>query len=151
LALLERYIERDNQIIADIFERAKELHDDPLHQLLIGLKLFAELMADLPKGHPGCLVATFCYQERLSDNRIKETNRQAIMNWRLRFREAIGEITEIYPPRENVDLDALADMVSNTVEGGIILSKALHDPSILPQQVMLMRNYFKLLFITKSS
>jgi TetR/AcrR family transcriptional repressor of nem operon len=78
-------------------------------------------------------------------------NKQAVLNWRGRFREAIDNITEIHPPREEVDLDALADMISNTVEGGIIMSRALHNPSILPQQVMLMRQYFKFLFIPQRS
>lgn len=150
-ALLERYIERDTLIIDDVFNRARELNDDPLHQFLIGLKLFAELMSDLPNGHPGCLVATFCYQERLFDNRIKEINKQAVLNWRVRFREDIDKIVAIYPPREDVDLDALADMVTNTVEGGIILSKAMRDPAILPAQVMLMRSYIKLLFQPKQN
>jgi len=149
VALIERYIEHDNLIIDDLFNRAKELHDDPLHQFLIGLKLFAELMDDLPNGHPGCLVATFCYQERLFDNRVKDLNKQGVLNWRKRFREEIDKIVAIYPPREDVDLDALADMVTNTVEGGIILSKAMRDPAILPAQVLLMRSYIKLLFLPK--
>ena len=39
-----------------IFARAAELSDDPLHRFLIALKLFAEMMDDLPNGHPGCIV-----------------------------------------------------------------------------------------------
>ena len=151
LALIDRYIERDDQIIDSLFARASELHDDPLHQFLIGLKLFAELMEDLPNGHPGCLVATFCYQERLFNNRVIERNQEGVLAWRHRFRKVFDDIAAIYPPHEDVDLDALADMVSNTVEGGIIMSKALHEPSILPAQIMLMRNYIKLLFIPKPS
>ena len=36
-ALLERHFERDNVILDGIFNRARELHDDPLHAFLIGL------------------------------------------------------------------------------------------------------------------
>ena len=68
-ALLERYIERDRALLDDVFRRGHELSDDPLHAFLIGLKLFAEVMADMPNGHPGCIVATVCYQERLFDRR----------------------------------------------------------------------------------
>lgn len=95
-------------------------------------------MKDLPNGHPSCLVATFCYQERLFNRRVVELNKQGVMAWRVRFREIFDEVAAIYPPKENVDLDALADMISSTVEGGIKLSKALHQPSILPQQIMLL-------------
>lgn len=147
LALVERYIEHDNQILDDVFGRAKQLHDDPLHQFLIGLKLFAELLEDMPNGHPGCLVAAICYQERLFDNRVKELNKQGVMNWRIKFRKTFDDIAAIYPPKDDVALDDLADMISNTVEGGIIMSHALGEPAILPNQVMLMRSYIKFLFL----
>ncbi len=146
-SLLKRYLERDDAILDDLFERARELHDDPLHAFLIGLKLFAELMDDLPNGHPGCLVATYCYNERLFDAEIHELNQQAVLLWRKRFRTILDEIVERYPAREDVDLDALADMVSTVVEGGIVLSKALRDPRILAKQIMLFRTFFSQMFL----
>jgi len=151
LALIERFIDQDNQVFDKVFNRAKELHDDPLHQFLIGLKLFAELTADLPNGHPGCLIATFCYHERQYDKRVTTLNRQVALDWRRRFREMLDEITAVYPPKKPINLDALADMVLNTVEGGIIMSKTLRDPSVLPDQVMLMRSYIQLLFTAKNN
>ena len=74
-ALLLRYLASEEQILDGLFGRARELHDDPLHAFLIGLKLFSEMMADLPSGHPGCLVATYCYNERLFDRDVREINR----------------------------------------------------------------------------
>ena len=74
-ALLKRHLEEEERgVLDDVFARARELHEDPLHAFLISLKLLAEMMSDLPSGHPGCLVA-------------------------------------------------LADMVSRSVEGGIVLSQ----------------------------
>lgn len=49
--------------------------------------------------------------------------------------------------REDIDLDTLADMISTVVEGGIIMSKALQQPKLLAEQVMLFRSYIKLLFL----
>ncbi len=146
-ALLQRYVDRDEEVLDDIFLRARELHDDPLHAFLIGLKLFAEMMADLPKGHPGCLIATYCYNERLFDREVCDLNRQAVLAWRQRFLTELNEISKIYPPRDKVDLEALADMVSSTVEGGIVMSKALGQPKILAEQILLFRSYVKLLFL----
>ncbi|MBT3789715.1 MAG: TetR/AcrR family transcriptional regulator [Alphaproteobacteria bacterium] len=145
-ALLVRYIDREEVLLDDLFNRAHELHDDPLHAFLIGLKLFAEMMADLPEGHPGCLVAIYCYQERLFDAEIVRMNAEAATAWRIRFRNHLDLIAAKYPPRDNVDLDALADMVSTIVEGGIIMSKAMKDPNILAEQIILFRSYIKLLF-----
>lgn len=146
MALLQRYIQREDELLDDLFGRARELHDDPLHAFLIGLKLLAEMMEDLPTGHPGCLVATYCYNERLFHRDVRELYAETVVSWRVRFRTLLDEIVAIHPPREPVDLDALADMVNNTVEGGIVLSKALHDPKVLVQQILLMRSYIKLLF-----
>jgi len=65
-ALLERYLEREEAMFDEMFARARELDEDPLHAFLIGLKLMSEMMADLPESHPGCLVASYCYQENMS-------------------------------------------------------------------------------------
>lgn len=85
MALLQRYADTEAAIIDSIFDRATELDGDPLHSLLIGLKLFAEMLDDLPKGHPGCMVASICFSERLFDDKVLKLNRQVILDWRVRF------------------------------------------------------------------
>src|SRR5262245_19421374 len=45
-ALILRFLERDSELLDDLFRRGDELHDDPLHGFLVGLKLFAEMMAN---------------------------------------------------------------------------------------------------------
>jgi len=149
-ALLERYLERDDALLDDVFTRGRDLAGDPLHGFLVGLKLLAETMADLPGGHPGCLVATYCYQERLFDREVRALNQRIVLHWRARFRRIIDEIAAHHPPREEVDFDALADMVSSTVEGGLILARATGDPDILPRQIMLLRSYVRLLFTAEA-
>ncbi|MEM8652117.1 MAG: helix-turn-helix domain-containing protein, partial [Pseudomonadota bacterium] len=47
-AMLERYIEVENALYDDLFARAKELDDDPLHTMLIGLKMLAEMLEEMP-------------------------------------------------------------------------------------------------------
>jgi len=145
-ALLHRYIDNDERIYDEIFGRARDLMDDPLQSFLLGMKLLSELLADLPKGHPGCLVAVMCYYERLFDRDIQEINRQAALLWRRRFRRMFEDIVAVYPPREPLDPDQLADMVSTVIEGGIVLSKALKEPQSLPEQILVFRSFVKLLF-----
>ncbi|WP_331373700.1 TetR/AcrR family transcriptional regulator [Sinorhizobium chiapasense] len=145
-ALLERYIENDERIYDEIFSRAHELADDPLQAFLLGLKLLSELLADLPNGHPGCLVASMCTQERAFDREIQEINRQAALMWRRRFAAMFSDIMRLYRPRESLDADQLADMVSTVIEGGIVLSKALKEPRSLPDQLLVFRTFVRLLF-----
>jgi len=145
-ALIERHIEIEDAIFDDLFGRARELTDDPLQTMLVGLKLLADLIADMPEGHPGCIVATAAYQDRLFDRDVRAANMQAVLGWRTRFRGMLDAIVAVYPPHDEVDIVALADMVSSQVEGGIVLARALDDPRVTPQQVLLLRSYLKLLF-----
>ncbi len=146
-ALLIRYIEREDDLFDDLFSRADELNEDPLHGFLVGLKMMSEMMADLPGGHPGCLVASYCYQDRLFDKEVRDLNAAAILNWRRRFRERLELIAARYPPRTGIDLDDLADMLSVVADGGIILSKVVKDPGVLPRQVMLYRDFVRAVFL----
>ncbi|MCY6382944.1 TetR/AcrR family transcriptional regulator [Hoeflea prorocentri] len=145
-ALLERYIEEEDRLFDDLFSRARELNEDPLHAMLIGLKLMAEMLDDIPKGHPGCLVATACYQERLFNTEVRELNRKAVLNWRERFLAMFEQIASDYSPRADVDLTDLADMLTGVVEGGIILSKAIGNPQLTSRQIMLYRTLVKTVF-----
>lgn len=87
-----------------------------------------------------------CTQERAFDREIQEINRQAALMWRRRFGAMFEEIMRVYRPREPLDVDQLADMVSTVLEGGIILSKALKQPESLPQQLLVLRSFVRLLF-----
>jgi TetR/AcrR family transcriptional regulator, transcriptional repressor for nem operon len=144
--LLARYIERENRLFDELFGRADELNEDPLHGFLVGLKMLAELLADLPNGHPGCLVASYCYQDRLFDQQVRDLNASAVLAWRKRFRARLELIAERYPPRIAVDLDDLADMLSAIADGGIILSKVLKDRTALSRQMMLYRDFVRAVF-----
>lgn len=145
-ALIERHVEIEDRLFDDLFARAAELSDDPLQRVLIGLKLLAELIEDMPGGHPGCVVATAAYQDRLFDSAVRAANRDAVLGWRTRFRAMFDDVAAAYPPRDAVDLDQLADMVSAIIEGGIVMARALEQPRVTSEQVMLMRSYVKLLF-----
>lgn len=145
-ALMQRYIATNDAILDDILRRADELNDDPLHGFLVSLKLFAELLADLPGGHPGCLVASFCYQDQMFSSEIRELTRVGVESWRRRFRDRLQLIAERYPPRIPVDIDELADMANAIVDGGIIMSKVCKDTTILPRQVLLYRDLIRMIF-----
>ncbi len=146
-ALLQRYLDREEALLDELFGRADELNEDPLHGFLVALKMFAEVMADLPATHPGCLVAAFCYQEQLFNRDVRELNAAGVLRWRRRFRERLERIAERYPPRFDVDLDVLADMVSVLVDGGIIISRVVRDKEVLPKQILQFREFIRAAFL----
>jgi hypothetical protein len=124
-----------------------ELNEDPLHGFLVGLKLFAEMLADLPQAHPGCLAASFAYQDQLFNDDLRKLNADGMLAWRSRFRERLRIIAERYAPRHEVDLDAPADTAYTLVEGGLILGRVLQDSTILPRQVLLFRDFVRMIFM----
>jgi TetR/AcrR family transcriptional regulator, transcriptional repressor for nem operon len=146
-ALLERYVERERVLFDNLFARADELSDDPLHSFLIALKLFSELFENLEDAHPGCLTAAYCYQERMFDRHVRDLNAAGILAWRKRFYGRLEAIAKVYPPRLQVDLVDVADMISALADGGIILSKALSEPRALARQILLYRDFVRALFL----
>jgi len=144
--MLQRYVASNDAIFESLFGRGAELADDPLQSFLIGLKLLAETVADLPNGHPGCLIASICYQERLFDHTVRQLTADSVRKWNVFFHERIQGIAALHPPAEPVDLEQLAGMISCIVDGAIIMGKALNDPAILPRQILLFRSYIRLLF-----
>jgi AcrR family transcriptional regulator len=145
-ALLERYIAQEDALFDELFSRADELNEDPLHGFLVGLKMLAEMLADLPGLHPGCLVASVCYHEQLFHHDVAEVNQAAVLAWRTRFRAHFDRIAAVYPPGPGIDLDAMADMLSVIADGGIIVQRVLKEPAVLPQQILLYREFVRLAF-----
>jgi AcrR family transcriptional regulator len=148
--MMLRYLEHDRTVLDELFRRGDELHTDPLHGFLVGLKLFAEMFADLPNAHPGCLAASFAYQDQLFNRDIRALNADGILAWRKRFRERFDMIAKHYPPRQDVQFDALADMAATLVEGGLIMGRMLNDASVLPKQILLYRDFVQTIFLGRN-
>lgn len=144
--LFGRFLAEDEGIIDALESRARELSDDPLQALLIFLNLYAQMMDDMETIHPGCLVATVTYQERMFDPELKRMNVEYLLRMRDRFQRWFGEIVARHPLQSEVDIGPLADQLTTIVEGAIIMSKALKDESLMGKQTRLFRNHVKLLF-----
>lgn len=146
VGLLERYREEDALLFGGLFDRARELSDDPLQQMLIFLKLLSETMANLEELHPGCLVASFTYESQQVNEQVRQLTAACIMDWRRIFKAQIERINEQYPARAEVDSTRLADMLSSIIEGGIIVSRALGNANILVDQLLEYRKHVSLLY-----
>lgn len=144
--LMLDYLEEDDAFFERLVTRARELVEDPLQQALLFLKLVAEEMGNLGESHPGCLVASYTYEAQLFNDDVKALTAEGLLRWRSMFTDHFVRVLEAHEPLLNVALDDLADMLTGVIEGGIILSRALEDPSLLPKQILQYRNYVRLLF-----
>jgi AcrR family transcriptional regulator len=144
--LFERFLAEDEGIVETLEQRARELSDDPLQSFLIFLNLYAQMMDDMEALHPGCMVASVAYQERMFDAELKQMNIDYILRMRNRFADWLAEVSSEYPPKGDVDIGALADNLTAIIEGAIILSRSLQDQSLMGRQTRLFRNHIKLIF-----
>jgi hypothetical protein len=62
------------------------------------------------------------------------------------LRKKLDAIAECYPPRIDVNLDALADNLLVAFEGGLILGRLLDDRSQTLEQLKLYRSQLELVF-----
>ena len=144
--LLIRFLDEDKRIFDDLVNRTKTLTEDPLQQVLLFLSLYAELAADLPKGHPGCLVASYIYELQQFDPEIYEIAQKGMRVWKESFKALLQHAAEKYPPTLSVDLGEIADMLTTIFEGGIILSKISGEPKALSSQLLQYRIYIRFIF-----
>jgi len=144
--LMLDYLEEDDAFFDRIVTRARELVEEPLQQALLFLKLVAEEMEMLGDTHPGCLVASYTYEAQLFNEEVKALTAEGLLRWRAMFTRHFMLVLEKHPPALDVSMDDLADMLTGVIEGGIILSRALDDRSLLPKQILQFRNYVRLLF-----
>jgi len=139
--------QRDDEIFFNgLLERADELSEDPLQQMLIFLKLLAEAMGNLPDVHPGCLVAIFTSANQLLNEEVKSVTAECTLSWRTLFALRLQKVTSQYPMKTDTSIDELSDMLSTIIEGGIILSRTFSEQKILVQQILQYRNYIRLIF-----
>jgi TetR/AcrR family transcriptional repressor of nem operon len=144
-AILDRYAAADLATLDRVWAQAEGLSRDPLQQLLVFVGLFANL-DELATDDPGCLYATFVYERQLGVDGAAETIAASVAAWRERFRSKLAEVVVRYPPRIDVDLDALSDLVLTASEGAYIVARATRDPDLVRGQLLQVRAYFELLF-----
>ncbi len=145
-ALVDRYAEHDMVHLHGKMDRAEKLARDPLQQLLIFVGLFEEEFGNLTDPYPGCLFASYVMEAGLFEDATIDAVVETFRAWRLRIGDKLREIAALHPPRIDVDLDSLADMISVVFEGAFLMSKTYDDPATVGQQLRHYRNYLELLF-----
>jgi TetR/AcrR family transcriptional repressor of nem operon len=146
LALVERYAQLDREHLEHHMERARKLASDPLQQLLVLIGLYEEDFEALAEPFPGCLFASYIYENKLFDAKTIEVLRGSTLMWRHAAREMLEKVAATHPPRVPVDLDSLADLFYALTEGSFIMTKTLGDKTLLARHTRHLRTYLELLF-----
>lgn len=145
-ALVHRFREQVEEALDNTFGRAEELTDDPLQAFLIGLKLFAELVAEDHRDGSGCIIASICYQERLFDREVMASIRNFAGSWSQRFEGYLAEVGKHYELAPGVDLEDLSDMLACVIDGAIVMARVRQDHKCIERQILAYRAQVRLAF-----
>jgi TetR/AcrR family transcriptional repressor of nem operon len=144
-ALLDRYVARDDALLAELVGRAERLAREPLQQYLLFVGLLEELLAGLATPHPGCLVASFVYELEAFDAHTQEALAVSFDRWRTVLGAKLAEVFRTRQPRLATTPTQLVDNLLTAFEGGVILARLAGRPEPLAEQVRAHRNYVELL------
>jgi len=145
-AVVDRHAANDRAFFLANIERARKLASDPLQQVLVLIGLYEETFDALDAPYPGCLFASYIYEQKLFKEGTLEVLREAALFWRARMMEMLEKVIATHPPRVPVDLESLADMFYALTEGSFVMTKTLADRTLLTRHSKHLRNYLELLF-----
>jgi len=145
-ALWQQYLGGETQAFEDTFRRAERLTSDPLQQVLVTLGFFEEMYADLAEPHPGCLLASFAYQNDLMTPTRKVESEEVFLVWRRALGAKLRDAEALHEPVTPLDHDAVADMLQLVFEGGFIMARVLDDAGLLVRYLRVLRSYIELAF-----
>ena len=145
-ALVDRYALLDKQHLEQQMERAAKLATDPLQQLLVLIALYEEEFQSMAEPFPGCLFASYIYENKLFDEATISVLRESTLMWRRVAKQMLEKVAAAHPPKVPVDLDSLADLFYALTEGSFIMTKTLGDKTLLARHTRHLRTYLELLF-----
>jgi TetR/AcrR family transcriptional repressor of nem operon len=134
-ALFERYLQGDREVLEQTLHRAEKLTSDPLQQVLVALGLLEEMFSGLEEPHPGCLIASYCYQNELMTPETTAQGRANLAMWRDAIAAKLRAAARIHPLGAELDYDALGDLPNVVIEGAFVMAKVYGDPKFLARQL----------------
>ena len=145
-ALVDRHALVDREHLQGHLARARRLASDPLQQILILIGLYEEDFEALDEPYPGCLFASYIYENKLFDEATLDVLRDSTLMWRAEMKAMLEQAIAAHPPRIPVDVESLADLFYAITEGSFIMTKTLGDKTLLARHSRHLRNYLELLF-----
>lgn len=144
--LVERYSQMDKDHFRHHLERARKLASDPLQRVLVLIGLYEEDFEGMEAPFPGCLFASYIYENKLFDVATLEILRESTLWWRAEMVALIEEVIRVHPPKLPVEVESLADLFYALIEGSFVMTKTLADRTLLARHTKHLRNYMELLF-----
>lgn len=147
-AILDNYINKDLAAFEGFSEKAEKLAEDPLQETLIFLKLFEEYLVGLDAPPPGCVLASYTYEQSLLELGVQTRVREAFETWSAYYEQKFEKLIAWRNPKIPVTARDLSETIMAIVEGGFLISRSYNDKTLTIRLSKQFRNYLKLLFET---
>ena len=151
MALIQRQRERNMGLMRRLFARAETLHDDPLEVYLVFTELFLPELESERRNGRSMLVSTYAFQDQHHKPAVRNLVRRSILDRRNMILGRLARVTQKYETRPGLDVLDLADMAVALVEGGIIMTDMLEEPSIMYRQLSIYRDFVRHAFVAPTS
>ena len=138
LQLVERYVISDLAHL-DAGLAATSGIEDPAARVVAFLRFYEDGAEELMSEQTGCLFASVLAEREFTGSDINALVAKAELEWRAAFADLLRQAIAARRPGLDLDVDAVADHLFTTFEGGFILCRAVEDSSAMEAQLRVFR------------
>jgi TetR/AcrR family transcriptional regulator, transcriptional repressor for nem operon len=136
--LVERYVAADLAHL-DAGLAATAHIEDPAVRVVAFLRFYEDGADELMSEQSGCLYATVLAEREFTGSDVNDQVAKATRAWRTSLVALLRPALAARRPDLAMDVDALADHLYTTFEGGFILCRTLTDPGAMRAQLRIFR------------
>jgi TetR/AcrR family transcriptional regulator, transcriptional repressor for nem operon len=142
--LIERYVATDLGHLEAGVAAATGV-EDAAARVVAFLRFYEDGADELMSEQSGCLYATVLAERELTGPDVNGLIAKAELAWRTAFVDLLRPALAARRPDLDIDVDALADHLFTTFEGGFILCRTLETPSAMGAQIRVFRQLMEAL------
>lgn len=142
--LVHRYVAADLAHLDAGLTATAEL-SDPTARVVAFLRYYEDAADDLMAEQTGCLYATVLAEQNFTGSEINDQVAKATRIWRDAVADLLRPALAARRPGAGIDVEALADHLYTTFEGGFILCRTYADRSAMRAQLRIHRQLIEVL------
>jgi TetR/AcrR family transcriptional regulator, transcriptional repressor for nem operon len=142
--LVERYVAADLAHLDGGLAAIADI-DDPTARVVAFLRFYEDGADELMSEQSGCLYATVLAEREFTGSAVNDQVAKAELAWREALVGLLRPALATRRPDLVIDVDALADHLYATFEGGFILCRTLTDPAAMRGQLRIFRQLIEAL------
>ena len=146
VALVKNHLDTYSHIFTTLYRRAGEQSDDPLQQMLILLKLLADMCEDRTLNTMSGVIASYMYENHDFTASIKAACDERIEALREKMEQHFRRIDEYYLAKWPVTPQTLTELLISIYQGAVTLGILTDNQHFLPLQIRRFRHFLYVIY-----